>query len=153
MNPEEKHYAHVALLALGAIAVLWYLMRQSSAAAPAAPPAAGDTVALDSGVGVQQYPSVPPAGDITIGGSPTNLTYNTFEAGTDPTKDQVKVTPAAAADCGCADQGGDCAKPQGSKVSIMRIPAHGLKSAFENFSSAQFKVSAGAASPGDAVII
>lgn len=153
MNLEEKHYAHVALLALGAIAVLWYLMRQSSSAAVASPPAAGDTVALDSGAGVQQYPSVPAPAAINIGGSPTNLTYNTFEAGTDPNKNQIQVTPASAADCGCADPGGACVKPLGTKVSVMHIPAHGLKTALANFQSAEFKVTGGALAPGDAVII
>lgn len=104
--------AHVSLLVIAAVAVLVYLFRRSSAAA--APAAAAAAPAI---VGAGTYPNAAAAvpANISVGGSPINLTYNTFT--TDgltppgaPGAPRATVAPAPAqstgqAGCGC---GGGC---------------------------------------------
>lgn len=119
----KNHLWHVALLGIGAVILVIYLMRRS-AAAPVAPAAAASAAA-------PSYPNAQPIqlGDITIGGSPLNLTYNTQPGGS--LISDVAVGDASGCD---GSPGCECAQVQ-TLTSINRIPAPILAASQKNYAS------------------
>jgi hypothetical protein len=124
MTLKKDHYIF-GLLALGAVAVLYYLYQENQAASPAA----------DSGAIVPEpsYPSYPNAQPIQMG----NIYLGT------PPASQLSaapnVTPAATvqvgnaqSECGCDDD--DCAAA-GVPVTVQTIPAPILQAATSNLDS------------------
>lgn len=121
----EKHYAHLALLGIGAVVVLWYLTRGSSN-----PVAASGVTPVGSSL--PSYPNAAPIklGDVTIEGSPTNLTYNQL-----PPSDRIAVSDGSASGCGCDSI-------PGQPVTVQRITAPTLQAASDNFASYAAKATA-----------
>lgn len=131
----KQHHAVLALLGIGAVIVLLYLMRRSAGA-----PAATQTNAE----GQQPYPNAGPIqlGDISIGGSPFNLVYNQA-----PLPSNTGVKPDAEKK-GCCS-GGDCTIA-GQIVSRNLIPEHVLVGAAQNFAGYVGKFSSGVVPPSSA---
>lgn len=143
----KEHYAHIALLGAGAIALLWYLVKSGAASSTASNGSAIPDAAVAPAPG---YPNSTPIqmGDITIGGSPTNLTYNTFEAGSNPYSTENAVELGASADS--AGSGGACCTDPcsplpGQPVTKQKVPAAVYGAALENFST--FSVKTGGVAP------
>lgn len=89
----KEKYAHLALLGIGAAVVLWYLLRQSTAAS--ASPAAA---VPDNSSAAPSYPNSQPInlGDLNVGASPLSIVYNQS-----PTVPTVNLAPLD--NDGCCD--------------------------------------------------
>lgn len=111
----KEHYGIFALIGLGGLAVVYYLMR-SSASASASSPAAVVTNALAT----PSYPNSSPIqlGDVEIGGSPTNITYNQV---TRPSTQYLEPAPFASQNCEC-NQGKHSCEEAGVLQSTQKIP-------------------------------
>jgi hypothetical protein len=155
----KELYGHIALIAIGAVIVIWFLMREAAnqAAGNGAVISDPESSSPDLSIGLpasgspssaaaasSSYPNSAPIqlGSVTIGGSPSNLTYNTFEAGafTSPNAPTVAGDTDAAgngASCSCES---DCQLP-GKTVSKQIIPARVFAAASENLSTFQSKIS------------
>lgn len=75
---KKEQYVIAGLLGLSAIVVLWYLSRHAVASGTAPGPDGLPVVTQGDGSAIASYPNSNPIplGDIVIGASPINLTYN-----------------------------------------------------------------------------
>lgn len=122
----KEHTGILILLGLAAAAVIIYLMRQS----PAAP------AVTDNSSAAPAYPNSAPIqmGNIEIGGSPLNLTYNY-----PPQIPTVEVKPDESLQgCECSHGQNYCESP-GVAVTIQKVPEKILKGAIDNFQAYQAK--------------
>jgi hypothetical protein len=116
----------LAVLGVGAVAVLIYLMTRKATASN------GSLVADAVIAGQPTYPNTSPIkmGDIEVGGSPINLTYNTLEGGTVPAA-PIVATKSNTGGCGGCD---DSCEVAGQKVSQQKISPTAYQNALDNFS-------------------
>lgn len=116
MDAKQKHYAVLALMGVGAIALLIYLMRRSSAGAAAVP---GNADATPGG----GYPNSAPikASSFDMGSSPLNLTYNYG-----PQTPTVKTGGEVDSGCGCDSAGAGF-------VTVQEVPQDVLSASQANF--------------------
>lgn len=129
----KDKYTHFALIGLGAVIVLWILIKQMQAQKTAGP------AIVESAPGAAPaYPNSQPLkmGDIEIGGSPINITYNTGTGGFDPDS-RVELQPGAnsatpGGSCSCEDD--PCAQIPGTPVTVQKVPAKVYQVAVDNFS-------------------
>jgi hypothetical protein len=117
----KDHHKIVALLGVGAVIVLILMLRRQGTASN------GSLVADEA---VQQPPSYPNAqpiqmGDIEVGGSPVNLTYNYGQPL--PT---LSIGDNTGGQCGCDES----CEQAGQKVTVQNVNPTVLKNAQENFS-------------------
>lgn len=151
MQMKKEQYVHLALIGLGAVLVIMYLLRESATARanqPIAPPSNADASA-------QQYPNSSPIqlGDISVGGSPVNISYNTPDGGSALPSVMIGATGAATQDnSGCCD---DCPGAGGSPLQlIQKIPQTSLDAAVANMQgfNAKLAFSSFSAAPPEYII-
>jgi hypothetical protein len=118
MNEKQKHYAVLALISVGAIALLVWLMRQKGGA-PSSVPSNADAA---PGGGYPNSGPITPS-QFDVGSSPLNLTYNYG-----PQTPTVKTGGEVDSGCGCDSAGA-------SFVSVQNVPQDVLSEAQANFSS------------------
>jgi hypothetical protein len=125
----KKHAALIALLGIGAVILIIYLMRQQSAPAPAV--ASNEDASPGGG-----YPNGAPISPstFTVGGSPTNLTYNQS-----PMTPTVQVGEPNEDECEC-----ECGAASATAFQTVQVvPPAVLQSGLDNLNSyyAKFKAS------------
>lgn len=142
----KEKYAHLALLAVGALLVLYWLYTRSQTAAAGAVGDGGGGQP-DNSSAAPAYPNAAPIqmGDITIGGSPTELIYNQqpVTEGADGIYDNPNLLATSAivtpdSGCGCDDP---CAIPAGQITTVNNIPAPVFNAAVKNLDTLNQKMS------------
>lgn len=128
----KEKYTIWALLGIGAIILIIYLMRQNSNSEVAA-------VSAPASASAPPYPNSNPIqlGDISIGGSPTNLTYNN-----NPGNQLVPTTavqPPSDDNCCCGSS-----SSVSSLVSVNTIPQNIISNGIDNLKGYYNKISSGA---------
>lgn len=132
MTLKQEHYIF-GMLGLAAVAVLYFLYKESQTAQSAVPNPDGI-----SGAGVvpmapsaQSYPSIAPIqlGDVILQQAPHEQLYNTQLDGAQLPR--VKIGTAHS-ECGCEDD--DC-EAAGTLVSVQTIPDHVFQAAVKNLHS------------------
>jgi hypothetical protein len=121
----EKHKI-AAVIGVGAVAVLIYLMTRKATASN------GSAIVDEAVAAPASYPNSNPIqmGDVNVGGSPLNLTYNTLEGGELPSTTYAVGSNTKAA-CGCDDK----CEAAGQKVAQQKISPSAYQAALENFSA------------------
>lgn len=135
---KREQYVIAGLLGVGAIVLLWYLSRHgvsTSATAGTTPGPDGLPVVADNhGAAGGLYPNSEPIqmGDIVIGGTPINLSYNQLPGGQNSLP-QIHIGPSAVATNG--DRPGCCNDCDSvGPVSVQTFSAQFLQRAASNFS-------------------
>ena len=137
----KERYAHIGLLAIAAVIVLYLLMRRSAVAA-----SNGSAVADGQIIPAPSYPNSTPLklGDIKIGPSPTNITYNS-----NPLFPNVALGDGSPGSCPCDFDA--CAASQ-DLTYINKIPPSVLDTAAASFAGYQQKLTSQfAEAPAEAV--
>lgn len=134
----KKHGAVAALLVVAGIALLIYLMRQKVTNAVSVSPGADQS---------PQYPNAQPIqlGDITIEGSPTNLTYNQgVNDGSTLGRPDLTAGDGGCGRCGCCSQ---CfvgrSEAAGVQANQQKIQPGFVTRSFDNLQSYVTKVAGG----------
>lgn len=124
MTQQKEHALIAALLAVGAIVAIYLYYKSSSPASDSTPIPAPDVTGA-----IAPYPNANPIkmGDITVGGSPTNITYN-YQTPTDFQPVSVASDDEGAGGACCTD----CSKAAGNLVIHKSIPASIMRGAMEN---------------------
>ncbi len=131
-----ENKAHLALLGLGAMGMLYWLYTHRSAAQPS--PSTDIQSAPDNSGTANSYPNSAPIqlGNITIGGSPTYLQMNQLPVTADGTNPNLLVpaivNPGGENGGGCCDQ---CDNPPGQIVAQNVIAAPVFAAAVGNIAS------------------
>lgn len=135
----KDHYAVLALLGVGAIALIVYLMSQNNAAPAAAAPVADNSSAAPS------YPNAQPIqlGNIDIGGSPLSITYN--QAPVLPTV-QLGPDESDLQGCECETGQNNCAEA-GQMVTKQTVPQPVMQRATTDFNAFMAKPAPAAQRP------
>ena len=137
MTLKQEHLV-VGLIGLGAVAVIVFLVyegRQQSgggAVAEVPVPVPGPGAAQSPA-----YPNAPTPINFEVGGSPVNLTYNTFPADFSPTGTQVRPLDSACGNGGCDGCGTGCDSCTQTQqpVTVQSVPPSVLAGAADNFST------------------
>lgn len=141
----NKKYLEFGLLAVGLIALLWYLLKHSKASGATTAAASGTVPAAQNPGAVPSYPAPPAAiqpGNIVIN-EPGTVPYLNYNRGLDPASyGSAELTDGANSACGCDKQAGQ-------PVNFPTVDAGVFQSAVDSFQSFLAK-QGGASSNGSA---
>ena len=130
----KQEHGIVILIGLAAAGLLYYFWRESRNAVPAAAPPPSNEAATS-----QSYPGgtpLPPS-QFVVGGSPLNLTYNTFPPSYSATGSEVAPLDSFCGNGGCDGCGENCDSccQTQQPVTFQMISSQAMKTATDNFSA------------------
>jgi hypothetical protein len=124
----KQEHIVAGLIGLGAIAVLVYLYYENSNSTPAA---AAAPVPSPGAATAPAYPNSQPSLNFEVGGSPINLTYNTFPPDFSAEGTQVAPLSSACGNGGCDGCGSDCdsCTQTQTPVTVQTVPPQVMQTA------------------------